>query len=249
MIEKLQNQTAIVTGGCRGIGKAIVERFAREGATAFALDYSVPDSIEEMIEDESLRGKITMIKCDVTNSDSVNNAFKQVTEETGRLDILVNNAGITRDGLMLRMSEKNWDDVINTNLKGAFLCLKAAIMPMMKQRSGRIINIGSIIGVTGNAGQANYASSKAGLMGLTKSMAKELASRNILVNCIAPGFVLTPMTEEGLTEEQKNSYVEAIPLKKGAKPEDIANVVSFFAGEDSSYVTGQVLNVDGGLVT
>jgi 3-oxoacyl-[acyl-carrier protein] reductase len=166
--------------------------------------------------------------------------------ESGRIDVLVNNAGITKDTLLMRMTEQDWDDVLNTNLKGAFLCCKAVARPMMSQRSGRIINISSIVGLRGNAGQVNYSSSKAGMIGLTKSLAQELASRNILVNCIAPGYIETDMTDK-LNDDQRKAFADKIPLKRAAKPEEVANVVSFFANADSTYVTGQVIAVDGGL--
>lgn len=245
-MNRLKGKTAIVTGGCRGIGKAIVEKFASEGAKVFALDYVIPEKVEDFIEDAKLRESIFIIQADVTNEESVNKAINEVTKISETIDILVNNAGITRDTLVMRMTESDWDVVLNTNLKGAFLCSKAVCRKMMSQKSGRIINMGSIVGSIGNAGQANYSSSKAGMIGLTKSLAKEFGSRNILVNCIAPGYVITPMTEK-LTEEQKQAYLSNIPLKRGAQPEDIANACLFFASEDSSYVTGQVLHVDGGL--
>lgn len=243
---RLNNQVAVVTGGCRGIGKAITERLAGEGARVFALDYVLPESMESFIENEELRSKISFFQIDVGNEESVNAGIAHVIAEAGRIDILVNNAGITRDNLMLRMTTADWDSVINTNLKGAFLCCKAVTKTMMSQRSGRIVNISSIVGVFGNAGQVNYSASKAGMIGLTKSLAQEFGSRNILVNCIAPGYVITPMTEK-LTEEQKQAYIQHIPLKRGAVAEDIANAVYFFCSPDSSYITGQVLLVDGGL--
>jgi len=245
-MDRLKGKTAIVTGGCRGIGKAIVEKFASEGAKVFALDYVVPDKVEDFIGEPQLRDSVYIVQADVTSEDSVNNAIGEVAKISDRIDILVNNAGITRDTLVMRMSAEDWDAVLNTNLKGAFLCSKAVCRKMMSQKSGRIINMGSIVGSIGNAGQANYSSSKAGLIGLTKSLAKEFGSRNILVNCIAPGYVITPMTEK-LTEEQKKQYTDNIPLKRGAMPEDIANACLFFACDDSAYVTGQVLHVDGGL--
>jgi len=247
MTKILEGKTAVVTGGCRGIGKAIVERFLRDGATVFALDYNIPAPDEVFIADEDLAKSVETIQVDVTDEESVNKAFAQVIEKTGRVDILVNNAGITRDTLLMRMSATDWDAVINTNLKGAFLCVKAVTRQMMSQRSGRIINMGSVVGVMGNAGQANYSASKAGLIGFTKSIAKEFGSRNILVNLIAPGYVITPMTEK-LSEDQRKSFLDIIPLKRGAQAEDIANTVAFFAGPDSSYITGQVLHVDGGMV-
>jgi 3-oxoacyl-[acyl-carrier protein] reductase len=246
MNKTLSDKTAIVTGGCRGIGKAIVERLAHQGAKVFAFDYVIPESSENFIDDESIKNLVNCIQVDVTIEKSVNDAVEKVIKETGRIDILINNAGITRDNLIIRMNESEWDAVIGTNLKGAFLCSKAVSRTMMSQRSGRIINIGSIVGSIGNAGQVNYSSSKAGLIGLTKSLAKELGSRNILVNLVAPGYVITPMTEK-LTDEQKQQFLNNIPLKRGAEPKDIADVVAFFASDDSRYVTGQVLHVDGGL--
>jgi 3-oxoacyl-[acyl-carrier protein] reductase len=246
MENKLSGKTAVVTGGCRGIGKAIVDRLAREGAKVFALDFVIPKEDEPFIEDISIKNSVFVLQTDVTNEESVNNAIEEVLKNSGSIDILVNNAGITRDTLVMRMTANDWDAVLNTNLKGAFLCSKAVCRKMMSQRSGRIINMGSIVGSIGNAGQANYSASKAGLIGMTKSLAKEFGSRNILVNCIAPGYVITPMTEK-LTEEQKQEYLDNIPLKRGATPEDIANAVFFFASEDSSYITGQLIHVDGGL--
>jgi 3-oxoacyl-[acyl-carrier protein] reductase len=242
----LSGKIAIVTGGCRGIGKAIVEKLANCGARVFALDYTLPKEGEIFIEDCAIAELISCVQCDVSNEESVKNAIGEVLTAGSKIDILVNNAGITRDGLVVRMSENDWDSVLNINLKGTFLCSKAVAMPMMKQRSGRIINISSIVGITGNAGQANYSASKAGVIGLTKSLAKELGSRNILVNCIAPGFVLTQMTDV-LTDEQKKAYTDNIPLKRAAVPADVANAVAFFCGELSSYITGQILHVDGGL--
>ena len=245
-MKRFEGQTAIVTGGCRGIGQAMVEKFASEGATVYAMDYVIPDNGSDYIENEALRSSVKCIQADVSSEESVNAAIKTIVDEAGQIDILVNNAGITRDGLVMRMSEQQWDAVLNTNLKGAFLCSKAVCRPMMSKRKGRIINIGSIVGTIGNAGQANYSASKAGMIGMTKSMAKEFGSRNILVNLIAPGYVMTKMTDE-LNEDQKNAFLEHIPLKRGATPDDIANVAAFLASEDSSYMTGQVLRVDGGL--
>ncbi len=241
---RLKEKIVIVTGGCRGIGLAIVEKLATEGAKVYALDYVLPEG--EFVENPELRKSVEAIQVDVTDLDSITKAIEQVIEKSGRIDILVNNAGITRDNLVMRMKVEEWDSVIATNLKGTFLCSKAVCRQMMSQRQGRIINIGSIVGTIGNAGQANYSASKAGVIGLTKSLAKEFASRNILVNCISPGFVETEMTKK-LSEEVINYYMKNIPLKRPAKPAEIADVVMFFASEESSYVTGQVINVDGGL--
>lgn len=247
MDKRLTGKVAVVTGGCRGIGKSIVERFAREGAVTYALDFVIPGDNELFIDDFEINDFVHVLQADVTSEESVKAAYDAILEKHNRIDILVNNAGITRDNLVIRMSIDDWDKVINTNLKGTFICSKLVARTMMGQRSGRIINISSVVGVMGNAGQANYSSSKAGVIGLTKSLAREFGSRNILVNCIAPGYVETAMTHV-LTEEQRKAFVDNIPLKRGAKPEDIANAATFFASDDSSYVTGQVLNVDGGML-
>lgn len=248
MIKKLEGKIAVVTGGCRGIGLAMVERFAKEGAKVFALDFKIPAAGEKITEEESIGEMIECIQTDVTSEESVKIAIDKVLTDSKRIDILVNNAGITRDNLLMRMSIEEWTSVIDTNLKGAFICTKAVARQMMSQRQGRIINIGSVVGTIGNAGQANYSSSKAGMIGFTKSIAKELGSRNILVNLIAPGFVLTPMTEK-LPDNVKEEYMKSIPLKRAATPEDIASVALFFASDDAGYVTGQVLHVDGGMAT
>lgn len=245
MEKRFTGKVAVVTGGCRGIGKAIVERLAREGADVFALDFNIPPR-DEFITDNEILDKVKAVQVDVTQELSVNEAFKKVMDEAGRIDALVNNAGITRDNLLLRMTENEWDAVINTNLKGTFLCIKSVARIMMSQRQGKIINIGSIVGTTGNAGQANYSASKAGVAAMSKSIAKEFASRNILVNCIAPGYVMTPMTEK-LTEEQRQQFLVNIPLKRPALPQDIAGVVAFLVSDDANYITGQVIHVDGGL--
>lgn len=236
---RLENKVAVITGGARGIGRAIAEAFAVEGAIVYAMDVMEPES-------DFPTDRIKYIKADVTSSDSVKSAIDAVIAAEKRVDILVNNAGITRDNLVMRMSEEDWDRVLTINLKGAFICSKAVVRQMMGQRAGRIINMGSVVGVIGNAGQANYSASKAGMIGLTKSMAKELGGRNILVNLIAPGFVKTAMTDK-LTDEQKQYFENNIPLKRGAEPADIANAAIFLASDDSSYITGQVLHVDGGL--
>lgn len=234
---RLENKIAIVTGASRGIGRAIADRFVKEGAKVYSFDVIDPDVQSD---------DITFLKVDVTNTDSVMEAVKQVTDESKKIDILVNNAGITKDNLMLRMNVEDWDRVMAINLKGAFICTKAAMKPMMKQRQGAIINMGSVVGVFGNAGQTNYSASKAGLIGFTKSVAKELGGRNITSNIIAPGFVNTAMTAV-LSDDQKEYFKQNIPLQKAAEPEDVANAVLFLASDDAKYITGQVLHVDGGL--
>jgi 3-oxoacyl-[acyl-carrier protein] reductase len=243
---RLEGKVAVITGGCRGIGRAITLRLISEGALCFALDYKLLEEGEIFTDNPDYLERVKFIQVDVTSDSSVKASFEEVLKEAGRIDILVNNAGITRDNLLLRMNETEWDSVIDTNLKGAFLCTKAVLKPMMSQRWGRIINIASIVGITGNAGQSNYSASKAGLIGFTKSIAQEVGSRNILVNAIAPGFVLTQMTDK-LTEQQKQNFLDDIPLKRAATPQDIANCVAFYASEDSSYITGNVIIVDGGL--
>lgn len=237
---RLKDKVAIITGGSRGIGRAIAESFLKEGAKVYAFDVIEPESDFPI-------DNIAFIKTDVTNTESVKTAVDKVLENEKRIDILVNNAGVTRDNLMMRMTEEDWDKVLNINLKGSFICSKAVVRTMMSQRSGRIINMGSVVGVMGNAGQANYSASKAGMIGLTKSMAKEFGGRNVLVNLIAPGFVKTAMTDK-LTEEQRKFFEDIIPLKRGAEPQDIANAAIFLASDESSYITGQVLHVDGGMV-
>ncbi len=246
MKERFENRIAIVTGGCRGIGKSIAMKLASEGAFIYALDYVIPNEDEVFCEQPELAARIKCMQADVTNFASVESCANTIIEENKKIDILVNNAGITRDNLLMRMSETEWDAVINTNLKGTFICTKIVSRPMMSQRYGRIVNIGSVVGIMGNAGQANYSASKAGMIGFTKSIARELASRNILVNLIAPGYVRTAMTDK-LSDEQRKAFLDNIPLKRVAEPEDIANSVAFLCSDDASYITGQVLNINGGL--
>ncbi|UTI40513.1 3-oxoacyl-[acyl-carrier-protein] reductase [Niallia sp. RD1] len=244
---KLAGKVAVVTGASRGIGKSIALELAKQGADVVVNYAGSVDRANEVVKEiEGLGRKAISIQCDVSNTDSVNAMMKEALEVFGNIDILVNNAGITRDNLLMRMKDSEWDDVINTNLKGVFLCTKAVTRPMMKQRKGRIINITSIVGVTGNPGQANYVAAKAGVIGFTKTTAKELAQRNITVNAIAPGFITTDMTDK-LTEEVKNSMLTQIPLGQFGRPEDIANAVVFLASDDSSYITGQTLHIDGGM--
>ncbi|GLY10521.1 3-oxoacyl-[acyl-carrier-protein] reductase [Pseudobacillus badius] len=245
---KLEGKAALVTGASRGIGREIALELARAGADV-AVNYSGSEAkANEVVEEiKALGRKAVAIQCNVADSDSVAEMVKQTTEAFGKIDILINNAGITRDNLLMRMKEQEWDDVINTNLKGVFLCTKAVTRPMMKQRSGRIINVASIVGVSGNPGQANYTAAKAGVIGLTKTTAKELASRGITVNAIAPGFIATDMTD-ALPEEAKSAMLGQIPLGYFGDPADIAKAAVFLASEDSKYITGQTLHIDGGMV-
>ncbi|MDX2129473.1 MAG: 3-oxoacyl-[acyl-carrier-protein] reductase [Chloroherpetonaceae bacterium] len=243
----LTGKSAFVTGGTRGIGRAIVKRLAEAGANvAFTYKASEEKAVALKNEIEAMGRKSLAIKADAASFSEAQVAIELAVKEFGALHILVNNAGITRDTLLLRMTEAQFDDVISNNLKSAFNYTKAAVKPMMSQRDGRIINITSIIGITGNAGQANYAASKAGMIGFTKSCAKELASRNILVNGVAPGWIDTEMTEV-LTEEQKKMFENVIPLKRAGSAEEVADAVLFFASSLSKYITGETVRVDGGM--
>ena len=245
----LEGKTAIITGGSRGIGKAIVEIFVKQGANV-AFTYSSSSDAAIAIENKlsTKNVKVKSYKSDASNFEEAQLLAASVLEEFGTIDILINNAGITKDNLLMRMSEEDFDRVIQVNLKSVFNMTKAVQRTMLKQRKGSIINMSSVIGVKGNAGQSNYAASKAGIIGFTKSMAIELGSRNIRSNAIAPGFIVTEMTEE-LGEETIKQYFEAIPLKRGGTPEEIANTCVFLGSDMSSYITGQVLNVDGGMLT
>lgn len=245
---KLQDQVAIVTGASRGIGREIALELARQGASV-VVNYAGNEDKANAVVDEikELGQKAIAIRCNVANSEEVANMVKTTTDEFGRVDILVNNAGITRDNLLMRMKEEEWDSVINTNLKGVFLCTKSVTRPMMKQRKGRIINVASVVGVVGNAGQANYVAAKAGVIGLTKTTAKEFASRGITVNAVAPGFISSDMTDT-LPEDVKNAMLSQIPLARFGDSEDVAKVVAFLASSDSAYMTGQTLCIDGGMV-
>ncbi len=243
----LQGKIALVTGGGRGIGRAIVEELAAAGATV-AFTYKSSSVVSEDLA-SALRAKgytVSAHQSDAASSSDAAALVERVIADHGRLDILVNNAGITKDGLLMRMSEEDWDRVIDNNLKSVYNFTKAAARQMVGQRAGKIINITSIVGISGNAGQSNYAASKAGVIGFTKSIAKEFASRNIQVNALAPGFVDTDMTG-ALTPEQKKALIAMIPLKRTARPEEIASVVRFLASDDAGYITGQVLCVDGGM--
>ncbi len=249
----LKNKSAIVTGGTRGIGKAIVEILADQKFQNFATDilfvynscHSCAKEIEEHFKDSDVN--VIGIKSNVTSFEKAQEVVNLAIEKFGKIDILINNAGITRDNLLLRMSEKDFDDVINVNLKSVFNYTKAVFKPMMKQRNGHIVNISSVVGIIGNAGQANYAASKAGIIGFTKSTAKEFAARNIKVNAVTPGFIETEMTA-ALNDKQKEALLTNIPLKRMGQPEDVAKLVKFLCSENSDYITGQLISVDGGMV-
>jgi 3-oxoacyl-[acyl-carrier protein] reductase len=244
----LTGKIALVTGGSRGIGRAICLELASQGAKVvvnYAGSQAAAEETVALIKERG--GEAFAVQGDVASAEDVANMVSRALETYGRIDILVNNAGITRDNLLVRMKDEDWDAVINTNLKGVFLTTKAVAKPMMKQRGGRIINITSVVGIVGNPGQANYVSAKAGVIGLTKSNAKELASRGITVNAIAPGYIETDMTDK-LGEDVKSKLFETIPLARMGRPEDIASAVAFLASDKASYITGQVLNVDGGMV-
>jgi 3-oxoacyl-[acyl-carrier protein] reductase len=244
---KLDGKTAIVTGAAQGIGREIALNLAQEGANIAIVDVNL-EQAEKTAQEFSSLGRETMaLKVDVSRSAEVEEMVNKILDKFGKIDILVNNAGITRDNLLLRMKEEEWDAVIAINLKGTFNCLKAVTRPMMKARSGKIVNIASIIGVAGNAGQANYAASKAGVIALTKSAAKELASRGINVNAVAPGFIQTAMTHV-LPETVVAEMLKRIPLAKLGEVKDVAKAVLFLAGPDSDYITGQTIVVDGGMV-
>ncbi|NOY80797.1 MAG: 3-oxoacyl-[acyl-carrier-protein] reductase [Kiritimatiellaeota bacterium] len=243
----LKGKTALVTGGARGIGKSICEELAAAGA-----ELAVADVRRDLAEDTAAEFRdhgvrAVAVAVDVSDSDSVAEMVRTVLAEFGKVDVLVNNAGITRDSLLIRMKEDAWDLVLAVNLKGTFNCIKAVARPMMKARSGRIVNIASVVGVMGNAGQANYSASKAGVIGLTKTAAKELAPRGITVNAVAPGYIDTEMTRM-LSDEARRAFLDIIPLSRAGQPEDVARAVRFLAGPDAAYITGQVLHVDGGMV-
>ena len=240
-------RVAIVTGAARGIGKAIALKLAQSGINVVVSDIMEDAAQESAKELEALGVQALAVKSDVSNAQDVTSLIKTTVDTFGSLDYLVNNAGITRDNLSMRMSEADWDLVLDINLKGTFLCSQAASKVMMKQKFGRIVNIASISGILGTAGQANYAASKAGVMALTKTLARELGARNITVNAIAPGFIITEMTDK-LSEEVKAEYLKQIPLRRGGTPEDIANSVEFLISPSAAYITGVTLNVSGGMV-
>jgi 3-oxoacyl-[acyl-carrier protein] reductase len=243
----LEGKSALVTGASRGIGRAIALELAASGCDV-AVNYAGNEAAAHQVvaEIETLGRKAFAIKANVGDASQVEDMVAVVLERFGKLDILVNNAGITRDNLLMRMKEAEFDEVINTNLKGVFNCIKAVTRPMMKQRSGRIVNISSVVGAIGNAGQANYVAAKAGVIGMTKSVARELASRNITVNCVAPGFIETEMTDK-LSAELKDAMLKQIPLAAFGSPDSVAKAVRFLASDDASYMTGQTLHVDGGM--
>ena len=243
----LDGKVAVITGGSRGIGRIISRELAARGAFVCVNYVSRPDAAEEtiaLIEKEGGRGAV--VQFNVSDHDAVQKAFKQVIKDSGSVDILVNNAGITRDGLALRMKESDWDDVLDTNLKGVFNCSKAVVKSMMKNRWGRIVNISSVVGFSGNSGQVNYAAAKSGMTGLTKSLAREFASRKITVNCIAPGYIVTEMTD-ALSEDVKAKMISEIPMETFGSAEDVAAAVSYLVSDGAGYVTGQTIHVNGGM--
>jgi 3-oxoacyl-[acyl-carrier protein] reductase len=248
-MKQLQGKTALITGASRGIGHAIARKFAAAGADLVLTHLSSDEQGEELAKEfRAFGGKVTVYRSDAADFSAVATLVQNVVNEFGRLDILVNNAGITRDGLLLRMDEEAWDEVLRVNLKSCFNTVKAATRTFLKQRSGAIINISSVVGLKGNAGQANYAASKAGIIGFTKSIALELGSRNIRSNAIAPGFINTAMTKD-LAAAAEQDWKKAIPLQRMGLPEDVANCALFLASDGSSYITGQVIQVDGGMLT
>ena len=243
MMFDFQDKVVLVTGSARGIGRTIAEKFVELGAKVVIsdLDQEAVDKVATEIGDSAIG-----VAANVVKSDDVESLLAKTVEKFGRIDILVNNAGITRDTLMMRMNEDDWDRVLDTNLKGAFLVTKAAARLMMKQRSGRIVNVSSVVGLTGNAGQTNYSSSKAGLIGLTKSAAKELATRGVTVNAVAPGFIETDMTK-ALSDTARENLLSVIPSKRTGMPDDVATAVVFLASDEAAYITGEVIRVDGGM--
>jgi len=244
---ELKGKIAVVTGSAGGIGATIAKEFAKRGASVVISDLDETGGNQTVQDIKSNGSEALWIKANVSKSEDANNLVEKTLEKFDCLDILVNNAGITRDNLLMRMSEEEWDSVIAVNLKGTYNCIRAATKTFMKQRSGNIINIASVVGQMGNAGQANYSASKAGVIGLTKTVAKELATRNVRVNAIAPGFIDTAMTKK-LSESAKESLLSLIPLKRLGQPEDVAKTAVFLASEESAYITGQIINVDGGMV-
>ncbi len=241
----LESKVALITGGARGIGAGIAKKFAENNAKVVICDVDNDAGLKTV---QKIGADAQFFQMDISSEEDVNNTVEKTCNEFNKIDILINNAGITTDKLLLRMTKEDWERVIKINLTGTFLVTKAVMKYMIKQRYGRIVNIASVIGLIGNAGQANYAASKAGIIGFTKSCAKELAARNITVNAIAPGFIQTKMTE-ALPEEVKQSYLKLIPMRRFGQPEDVANIALFLASDQSSYITGQVICIDGGMVT
>ncbi len=245
----MEKKVALITGGSRGIGKSVAEKFAKNGYN-LVINY-VSDNTDTNKLSEELKNigdiEVLFVKTDVTNYEDCENMTKQAIEKFGRIDVLVNNAGITKDGLLMRMKQEDFDRVIDVNLKGVFNVTKTVIPYMMKQKEGHIVNISSVVGVTGNAGQCNYSASKAGIIGFTKSLAREVASRNILANCVAPGFIKTDMTDV-LKDEVKENINAQIPVKRMGTAQEVANAIFFLSSEENTYITGQVLNIDGGMV-
>lgn len=243
----LEGKKTLVTGGSRGIGREIVLAFLREGASVYYMDLAEGDSLAEYREIAGKHGQTAaFFEGNVADEESVGTAIEAILQQAGNLDVLVNNAGITRDNLLFRMSSKEWNDVISVNLTSAFYTSKLVLRHMAKQRSGSVINVASIVGIIGNGGQVNYSASKAGMIGLTKSSAREVAKRNVRVNAVAPGFINTKMTQE-LTEEQQNALKTQIPMERIGEPEEVAKVITFLASDLASYLTGQVIHVTGGL--
>lgn len=245
---RFEEKVAVVTGASRGIGAEIAKTLAKEGAKV-VVNYSGSEAKaqEVVAEIEALGSEAIAVRADVSNSEDVKAMMDETIAKFGKIDFLVNNAGITRDNLLMRMKEDEWDDVMNINLKGVFVCTKAVTRQMMRQRSGKIVNVASIVGVAGNPGQANYVAAKAGVIGLTKTTAQELASRNILVNAVAPGFITTDMTD-ALPEDVKEGMLQMIPLKRLGEPEHVAKTVAFLLSDDANYITGQTIHIDGGMV-
>jgi len=244
---ELLGKISVVTGGVQGIGRAIVMALAKRGSDVAVMDMKEEGSLELLSEIKDLGRRSLFVKANVALSAEVEGAAKLITDSLGRVDVLVNNAGITRDALLVRMDEKSWDAVIEVNLKGTFNCTRVFLKDMLKHRSGRIINVSSVVGMMGNAGQSNYAASKAGVIGFAKSVAKEVASRGITVNAVAPGFIDTAMTRI-LSIEARESLMSNIPLGRAGSPEDVANAVAFLASDSASYITGQTIHVDGGML-
>ncbi|MBH49381.1 MAG: 3-oxoacyl-[acyl-carrier-protein] reductase [Candidatus Marinimicrobia bacterium] len=242
----LKGKTALITGASRGIGRAISEAYCEIGIHVAGIARDITP-IKDMENSQSYSGNFKGYTCDISVGKNVKETISEVLKDFGQIDILINNAGITRDTLLVRMSEKQWDEVLAINLKGAFNCTRNIVRPMLKNKFGRIINIGSVVGIMGNTGQANYVASKAGLIGLTKSTAQELAKRNITVNCIAPGFINTDMTEK-LSEDIKDQMKKSIPMNRFGSPQDVASLALFLASDEAGYITGQTITVDGGMI-